>query len=112
MDDGKIEIVGFWSSTFVSLYTCKVETFKVFFLVCCKPIRTPSGRKTVCNFQICGSPGWKSNIIPLYILIALPHLKCYRAKLPLRVGLIHVYSVGKLMNTCRIYTARIYEPYP
>ena len=32
MDDGKIEIVGFWSSTFVSLYTCKVETFKVFFL--------------------------------------------------------------------------------
>ena len=30
MDDGKIEIVGFWSSTFVSLYTCKVEAFKVF----------------------------------------------------------------------------------
>ena len=39
-------------------------------------------------YNICGSPGLKSNIIPLRILTALPRSKCCSAVLPLRAGLI------------------------
>ena len=38
---------------------------------------------------ICGSPGYKSDIIPLRISTALLRSKCCNAELPLRAGLIH-----------------------
>ena len=50
---------------------------------------------------ICGSPGQKSNIIPLRISTALPRSKRCNAGLLLRVGLIHA------VQTCQVFISYI-----
>lgn len=67
MDDGKIEIVGFWSSTFVSLYTCKVEAFKVFSSFVASLSAPQVEGKPCAIFKYVAVPG---RTVPLHILIA------------------------------------------
>ena len=57
---------------------------------------------------VCGSPGWKSNIISLCILSASPSLMCCSAKLLLGAGLIRATQTHKIFM--RLHSA--YEPQP
>ena len=58
----------------------------------------------------CGSPEWKSNIIPLHNSTSLPYLKHCNANLSLRAGLIGAAKMHEhLMSLCCMY---MYEPRP
>ena len=66
------------------------------------------GMRAISCTCTCGSPEWKSNIIPLHNSTTLLYLKHCNARLLLRAGLICAAKMHEyLMSLCSMY-----EPHP